>query len=82
MMLIENLSDTIVECSSSKEVYVDYPNRIVSPPHPGDCCFTRMDMLGEVQWGDQGPYLYKRCVDCGYTVRFFPGQGPSFNDVR
>ncbi len=76
-MSVDNVSETIVEYSISEEVLVDYPYRIVSPPHPSSCCVSGMDELGNVHYGEEGPYTYKRCRGCGYTVRLFPKFRPS-----
>ena len=63
--------ETIVEYSARKTAFNGYPQQIVSPPYSSPCCNTEMRVFGEIHWGDDGPYTYKQCKVCTYTVRHF-----------
>ena len=63
---------TIVEYSDTKRPRNQYPRRIVSPTHPSPCCWARMKVIGK-QHRDRGKFVYKRCSQCGYTVRSVVG---------
>lgn len=67
---------SIVEYDERKKVVDAYPERIVSPPQPSDCCTTGMKQVGDVQEGGDWLFIYKRCRTCGYTVRHFFTMSP------
>ena len=60
---------TIVQYDEGRGTVNAYPDRIISPTHPSECCFSGMEQVGDV--GEDGSWLfiYKRCRTCGYTVR-------------
>jgi hypothetical protein len=60
---------TIVEYTSQKRPRNLYPERIISPPRSGPCCFTDMQEIGEPQEEGRWVYQYKRCRKCGFAVR-------------
>lgn len=60
---------TIVEYTDQKAPQNFYPERIVSPPHSGPCCFSDMEEIGMSQDEGRWVYQYKRCRKCGFTVR-------------
>jgi hypothetical protein len=60
---------TIVEYSGHKKPENRYPERIISPPHSGPCCFTDMQEIGEPQHDARWVFQYKRCRRCGFAVR-------------
>jgi hypothetical protein len=60
---------TIVEYNDQKQPENRFPERIVSPTHSGSCCFSDMEELGAPQPRGQWLYRYKRCRECGFTVR-------------
>ena len=63
---------TIVEYSAEKRARNSYPNKIISPPSPSECCFMHMKRIGEVHVEGEGHrFYYKRCTSCGFTVREF-----------
>lgn len=62
---------TIVEYTSQKEPMNAYPIRIVSPPVPQTCCFRLMERVGDIETDEGRTYYYRRCRQCGYTVRHF-----------
>ena len=53
-----------------------YPERIVSPPFPSECCASGMEQVGKVEEDGNWLYIYKRCRSCGYTVRHFLMMSP------
>jgi len=53
-----------------------YPDRIISPPHPSECCFSSMEQVGDVAEDGSRLFIYKRCRTCGYTVRHFLMMSP------
>lgn len=59
----------IVEYTSERDPANRYPEKIVSPPCPSACCAEAMEQVGDVQWDGVWPFVYRRCVTCGYTVR-------------
>ena len=64
---------TIVTYSEQKRSVNAYPRRIVSPSHSSACCRTDMIQIGELEKEDDRFYYYRRCLNCGFTVRhFFP----------
>ena len=60
---------TIVEYTDQKPPANRYPRRIVSPPRSGPCCFSDMEELGAPQEDEHWAYRYRRCRQCGFTVR-------------
>ena len=61
---------TIVDYSAEKSARNRYPEKIVSPPFPSECCLTQMKRIGVKQVEETGWYFfYKRCTRCGFTVR-------------
>ena len=66
----------IVEYDDRKMAVNAYPERIVSPPHPSECCSSGMEQVGNVEEDGNWLYIYKRCQSCGYTVRHFLMMSP------
>ena len=62
---------TIVVYSETEKPANRYPKVIVSPPHPGPCCFESMRQVGKEHGEEQGDYVYKRCATCGFTVKYY-----------
>ena len=62
---------SIVEYDEGGGTLNAYPDRIISPPHPSECCFLRMEQVGDVEEDGNWLFVYKRCRTCGYTVRHF-----------
>ncbi len=60
---------TIVEYTDTKTPQNLYPRRIISPSHSGPCCFANMEVVGEIEQDGHWEYEYKRCRECGFTVR-------------
>jgi hypothetical protein len=60
---------TIVEYSDAKTPLNAYPERIVSPIQAGPCCFTDMERIGSPEGEERYRYQYRRCRQCGFTVR-------------
>jgi hypothetical protein len=60
---------TIVEYTDSKSPSNEYPDRIVSPLQAGPCCFTDMEKVGAPEVEERWRYQYRRCRQCGFTVR-------------
>ena len=60
---------TIVEYTDRKRPTNRYPHRIVSPSRSGPCCFSDMEELGTPREDARWLYRYRRCRQCGYTVR-------------
>lgn len=67
---------SIVEYDERKSAINAYPERIVSPPQPNDCCPSGMEQVGDVEEDGNWLYVYKRCRVCGYTVRHFLMMSP------
>jgi hypothetical protein len=65
------MSSTIVEYTDEKPPINLYPKRIISPTHGNTCCAVNMEQIGGIKKGDKRSYFYRRCRDCGYTVRHF-----------
>ncbi len=61
---------TIVEYSNQKRPANRYPRLIVSPLRPSPCCFIQMEPIG-IPFQEDGRcvYQYRRCRQCGFTVR-------------
>ncbi len=60
---------TIVEYTDTLPAQNRFPEHIVSPSRSGSCCFISMEALGEPQADGRWIYQYKRCKQCGFTVR-------------
>lgn len=60
---------TIVTYTDREPARNHYPQRIVSPRRPGPCCFTDMAEVGPAQREGRWEYQYRRCRQCGFTVR-------------
>jgi hypothetical protein len=60
---------TIVEYSDQKPPTNRYPQRIISPPRAGGCCFSDMEELGTPREDARWVYRYRRCRQCGFAVR-------------
>ncbi len=60
---------TIVEYTDQRRPENQYPERIVSPPRPGPCCFSDMEEIGEAREDGRWVFQYKRCKQCGFAVR-------------
>ena len=67
---------TIVEYDQRSGTLNAYPDRIISPPHPSECCFSGMEQVGDVEEDGSWLFVYKRCRTCGYTVRHFLMMSP------
>jgi len=66
----------IVEYDERRATLNAYPDRIISPPHPSECCFSGMEQVGDVEEDGSWLFIYKRCRTCGYTVRHFLMMSP------
>jgi len=73
---------TIVEYTDVKAPQNLYPKRIISPSHSKSCCFTEMEEIGRVQQDDRWEYQYKRCRQCGFTVRMILREIPDAALIR
>jgi hypothetical protein len=60
---------TIVTYTDREPARNQYPQRIVSPSRPGPCCFTDMAEVGPAQHEGRWEFQYRRCRQCGFTVR-------------
>ena len=60
---------TIVEYTDKKAPQNLYPERIISPSRSGVCCFSDMEEVGPSQPDGNWIYQFKRCRQCGFTVR-------------
>ena len=60
---------TIVEYTDTKAPMNAYPDRIISPIQAGSCCFTDMEEVGTPEGEERYRYQYRRCRQCGFTVR-------------
>ncbi len=67
---------TIVEYTDQQAPCNEFPTRIISPSRSSACCFSHMEVLGDMQREGQWEYRYKRCRTCGYTVRFVVREVP------
>jgi hypothetical protein len=66
---MEQTMATIVEYTDRKTPQNGYPQRIISPPRSRPCCFSDMEEIGTSQEEGRWVYQYRRCRQCGYTVR-------------
>ena len=46
-----------------------YPDRIISPPRAGVCCFSEMAEVGPPETDVRWVYQYRRCRQCRFAVR-------------
>ena len=60
---------TIVTYTDREPATNQYPDRIVSPSRSSSFCFTDMEEVGPVQREDRWEFQYRRCRECGFTVR-------------
>ena len=60
---------TIVTYTDTAPPRNQFPRRIISPTHPGPCCFSAMQPVGAVCREERYEYAYWRCRTCGFTVR-------------
>ncbi len=60
---------TIIEYTSKKAPENQFPSRIVSPPQSSSCCFSNMETVGPPRTDGRWLVQYKRCPQCGFTVR-------------
>lgn len=60
---------TIVDYTDREPAANQYPERIVSPRRPAPCCFTDMEEVGPAQHEGRWVFQYRRCRQCGFTVR-------------
>ena len=60
---------TIVTYTDHTPPQNHYPHQIVSPSHPGPCCFFDMEGIGTAQTEQRWLFQYQRCRQCGFTVR-------------
>jgi len=67
---------SIVEYHERKAALNAYPERIISPVHPSECCYSGMEEVGPVEEDGNWLFIYKRCRTCGYTVRHFLVMSP------
>ncbi|MBP1776545.1 MAG: hypothetical protein H6Q86_2555 [candidate division NC10 bacterium] len=67
---------SIVEYTDAKSPDNLYPRRIVSPRKSGPCCFSDMELVGEPHFEGRWVFQYRRCRQCGFTVRVILRQVP------
>ncbi len=60
---------TIVTYTDREPAANRYPQRIVSPSRPGPCCFSDMEEVGTARQEGRWVFQYRRCRQCGFTVR-------------
>jgi hypothetical protein len=60
---------TIVTYTDREPAINQYPQRIVSPSRPKACCFSDMEEIGPAEQDERWVFQYRRCRQCGYTVR-------------
>ncbi len=60
---------TIVTYTDRRPPENRYPRRIISPPRPGPCCFSDMEEVGTARQEGRWEFQYRRCRQCGFTVR-------------
>lgn len=60
---------TIIRYTDREPPTNEYPQRIVSPPRPGPCCFSDMEEVGSTETEVRWMFQYRRCRQCGFTVR-------------
>jgi hypothetical protein len=64
---------SIVEYNERDIAVNAYLKRIISPPHPSECCHAGMAQIGDVEEDGDWLFIYKRGRTGGYTVRHFSG---------
>jgi hypothetical protein len=67
---------SIVEYDEERAAINAYPDRIISPPQPNECCLSGMEQIGDVEEDGNWLYAYKRCRVCGYAVRHYLMMSP------
>jgi hypothetical protein len=67
---------TIVEYTDRKPSQNRYPKKIISPTRSGPCCYSEMEEIGMLQETEQWEYRYKRCRQCGFTIRVILRERP------
>jgi len=60
---------TIVVYQDERPAMNRYPERITSPSRPRNCCASHMAFIGETCRDGRISFQYKRCEQCGFTVR-------------
>ena len=65
----EHAMPTIVTYTDREPASNQYPQRIVSPSRPKSCCFTDMEEVGLAHRDERWEFQYRRCRQCGFTVR-------------
>ncbi len=65
----EDSMGTIVEYTDQKPPRNEYPKRIISPTRALPICFTDMEEIGTAQREERWIFQYRRCRECGFTVR-------------
>lgn len=64
---------TVVEYTDKKQAGIvarkDGFFRIISPTHPGPCCSTHTEPIGELQREYDYEFVVVRCKRCGYTTK-------------
>jgi hypothetical protein len=60
---------TIVEYIDQNPPKNWYPHRIISPSRSGACCYSDMEWLGAPQKDERSVFQYRRCRQCGFTLR-------------
>jgi hypothetical protein len=76
---------TIIEYTDRKAPRNHYPQRIISPPKSGPCCFSQMEEIGKPREEGRWVYQYKRCTKCGFAVRLILREIPDaalINELR
>ncbi len=73
---------TIIEYTDAKPPENLYPEWIISPTRSGPCCFTDMEGVGPVEQDGHWEYQYKRCRNCGFTVRVILREVPDEGLIR
>lgn len=64
-----NAMATIVRYTDQEPSTNQYPECIVSPPQSSPCCFSDMAEVGTAQQDGRWVFQYRRCRQCGFTVR-------------
>lgn len=68
---------TIVEYTDRKAPKNHYPQRIISPSRSGPCCFSDMEDIGKPKEEGRWVFQYRRCRQCGFTVRVIVRELPN-----
>lgn len=72
---------TIVEYTSHTPPANEFPKRIVSPPQSSGCCFREMEPIGTPRRDGRWVFQYRRCRQCGFTVRAILRRVPEEADL-